>query len=205
METDFITQVFTQSLYLIALMNPVSKISILTVFTLEEEYSEVVKVTIRSTLVAFGILLTVMVAGDFLLRSVFQVELYSLRLAGGLILLWVGFNALTKGVFFEVTTQSRFSELSMVPMACPMIAGPATIAASMSMVGDAGKTVSILAMIIALFVNLLFMVSSKVIGSVLKRYNIMGALIRITGLIVATIGVHMMLTGITQWINFSAL
>lgn len=199
------TDLVTQTLYLIALMNPVSKISILTAFTMEEEYSEVIKVTIRSTLVAFGILLTVMVAGDFLLRSVFHVELYSLRLAGGLILLWVGFNALTKGVFFEVTTQSRFAELSMVPMACPMIAGPATIAASMSMVGDTGKAVSITAMIIALSVNLLFMISSKFIGAVLKRYNIMGALIRMTGLIVATIGVHMMLTGITQWISLSAL
>lgn len=204
-ENASIELLLTQTLYLVALINPVSKISILSVFAHEESHKEVLKLTLHSTLVAGVILVVTMLAGDFILQRIFQVELYSLRLSGGIILLWVGFNALTKGIFFEVSAQARFSELSLVPMACPLIAGPATIAASMTLVSDVGKPISLVAMAIALGVNFLCMASSKHIGAVLKRYNVMGALIRITGLIVATIGVHMMLMGIMEWIHNIAI
>jgi multiple antibiotic resistance protein len=48
---------------------------------------------------------------------------------------------------------------------------------------------------------MVFMLLAKPIGNILVRFNIMGALIRITGLIVATIGVQMILSGLSTWLG----
>ena len=191
--------ILTHSLYLLAMINPISKICILSVFSSDVERREMRHVVVTSTAVALGILLVVMLAGDFILREVFRVELYSLRVAGGAVLFWVGFKALTKGVFFEVGAQERFRDLSIVPLASPMIAGPATIAASLSLAAEAGLAAAVAAMAIAVGVNMLLMLASRRIGAALTRYNVMGALIRITGLIVTAIAVQMALKGLAEW------
>jgi len=43
------------------------------------------------------------------------------------------------------------------------------------------------------------MIYSRTISGILIRYNFMGALIRITGLIVATIGIQMVLDGVLDF------
>ena len=140
-----------------------------------------------------------MIFGDFILRSVFRVELHSLRLAGGAVLCWVGFNALRKGVFFEQDTQARFEDTALVPLACPMIAGPATIAACIALVARDGLVVPALSILLAVLLNHIVMAFSRQISSVLGRFNLLGALVRLTGLIVMTIGTQMALDGISAW------
>jgi len=81
-----------------------------------------------------------------------------------------------------------------------MIAGPATIAAALPMAVSKGFAMSFAAVAIALLTNMIFMLLAKPIGSILVRFNIMGALIRITGLIVLTIGVQMIFSGIAKWL-----
>jgi multiple antibiotic resistance protein len=195
-------EIFLNSLYLLALINPISKICILSVFSKDlESKDEMRKIVTKSTFIALLILTMVMLGGEFLFYSFLRVELYSLRVAGGCILFWVGFKALSKGVFFETGSQTRLSEISIVPLASPMIAGPATIAAALPMAVSKGFTISFAAVFIAIIVNMVFMLLAKPIGSILVRFNIMGALIRITGLIVATIGVQMVLSGISTWLS----
>ena len=43
------------------------------------------------------------------------------------------------------------------------------------------------------------MLFTRPIGECLSSHNIMGALIRVTGLVVATIGVQMILSGVRGW------
>ena len=43
------------------------------------------------------------------------------------------------------------------------------------------------------------MLCARSIASVLTRLNVMGALVRITGLIVMAIGVQMVLGGLSEW------
>src|SRR5210317_1407986 len=109
------------TLYFLALINPVSKVSVLAVLSSEHKREDFMRVAVKTSLVAGAILLGSMVFGNVILRSVFRVELHSLRLAGGAVLCWVGFNALRKGVFFEQETQARFEDSALVPLACPMI------------------------------------------------------------------------------------
>ena len=196
---DTLNQVLVNMLYILALLNPISKVAVLSA-TSSEELQDLRGVVLKSTLVAAGILLGVMFFGQIILRDIFHVELYALRIAGGTVLLTSGFNALRKGVFFEKDTHARFADLAIVPLACPMIAGPATIAASLALAARLGLWIPLCAVVLALGINAVIMLFSQIIGRVLVKFNILGAVIRITGLIVMTMGVQMVLDGMGQWL-----
>jgi multiple antibiotic resistance protein len=200
-----VQSIAVNALYLLALINPISKVSILTALMREERDPRFLGLTNKSSFVAVCILLGTMIVGDFLLRSVFRVDLYSLRLAGGVVVFWVGLNALRSGIFFENESHAGYEDMVLVPLACPMIAGPATIAACIGLRVNYGLFNATISMLIALGVNHLIMLFSPHIGRILKRLNILGALIRITGLIVMTIGTQMALEGIASWLKAQSL
>jgi multiple antibiotic resistance protein len=195
------TEILVDSLYMLALLNPVSKISVLSAVSSEEAEDELKPTAAKSTAIAAAILVITMVFGDFILRRVFHLQLHSLQIAGGVVLFWVGFNALRRGVFFERDVPSRFADVAIVPLACPMIAGPAAITASLALGADRGLPPAICSVLIALFINMIVMILAKTIAAILTRFNVMGALIRITGLIVMTMGVQMTLNGLTHWLG----
>jgi small neutral amino acid transporter SnatA (MarC family) len=95
--------------------------------------------------------------------------------------------------------------MALVPLACPMIAGPATIAACIGLRMQYGVFNSTMAMLLALSVNHIIMLLSPFIGRVLNRSHILSALIRITGLIVMTIGTQMALDGLAGWFKAQQL
>ena len=197
--TEILLHTLVTTLYFLALINPVSKVSVLAVLSSEHERTAFMRVTAKASLVAGAILLGSMIFGDFVLRFVFRVELHSLRLAGGAVLCWVGFNALRKGVFFEQETQARFEDVALVPLACPMIAGPATIAACIALRAREGFFVPGVAILLAVMLNHVVMTFSRQISAALGRFNLLGALVRLTGLIVMTIGTQMALDGLYAW------
>lgn len=120
------------SLYFLALINPASKVLILS--SMQPPYSreELLKVSTRATFVALLILLLLSVIGHFLLKTIFQVEIYSLQVAGGIILFFIGLTAVRKGCFYEQNLQGSSLDISIVPLAAPLIAGPGTITAAIS-------------------------------------------------------------------------
>lgn len=196
---EMLHETLVTTLYFLALINPVSKVSVLAVLSSEQERTSFMRVTAKASLVAGTILLGSMIFGDLILRSVFRVELHSLRLAGGAVLCWVGFNALRKGVFFEQETQARFEDVALVPLACPMIAGPATIAACIALRSREGFLVPGLSIVLAVTLNHIVMTFSRQVSSALGRFNLLGAIVRLTGLVVMTVGTQMALDGISAW------
>lgn len=192
------------SLALLALINPLSKIFVISTLSRKSSREELRKVCIKASEIALGILILFTLIGNFLLRHVFQVNIYSFQIVGGLILLYRGFLALDKGLFYELDAHQKLEDSSVVPLASPMIAGPATITACVSFPAQYGMSVTLFAILIVVSINLIIMIFSMSITNVLKKHNILGALIRITGLLVATIGIQMMLDGITAYIKILA-
>ena len=189
------------TLYLIAVINPMSKVFILSVMAKDVPPRELRSLVLRSSAVALAILLVFAIVGSPLLSAVFHVEIYSFQIVGGLVLFATGFKALSHGTFYEESDRKSLAEMAIVPLASPMIAGPATITAAMTFPAHYRLSVGIvaLAMVVAVGGNLLIMLSARPIGTLLQRHNVMGALIRITGMIVATIAVQMVLTGVAAW------
>ncbi len=192
--------IISNVLYFLALINPVSKVFILCTLQPPCSRRELVMLSARSTAVAFLILLVLTICGDFLLRDVFRVDIYSLKIAGGLVLFLIGLTAVRRGRFFEETL-TRTSDISIVPLAAPLIAGPGTMTGAISYASEHGMIATLIGITLALAINLIIMLFSGRIGEILERVHATGPLIRITGLIVAAVAVQMMLDGLGKWIG----
>ena len=117
---------------------------------------------LRATMIASVILLIFALFGQELL-SALHIELNSFRIAGGLMLFFIAFD-----MVFEKRTQRRESraekiaatpeieDVSVFPMAMPMLAGPGAIAAIMLLMNEAdgwaekGQILGALAAVLAL-------------------------------------------------------
>lgn len=190
---------FGTALYFLALINPASKIFLLSSENPPLSGKKLMEISLQSTVVAFLILLSVTVIGKLVLNSVFHVEIYSLKVAGGIILFIMGLQAVRNGRFYESSLHGSTTDISVVPLGAPLIAGPGTITATISYRTSYGIEHTLIALAIALAINLLLMLSSVWIARILDRFHVIGPLIRITGLIVSAVAVQMVLGGIGEW------
>lgn len=184
-----------------ALVNPIHKILVVT--SLEKQFNEkqLRYLSIKSSFTAFIILIFFLLLGELIFNYVFHIQLYAFKVACGIVLFYNGIEGLQKGAFLKMDKNINLDDILTVPIAMPMIAGPATITAAVTFPAQYGRVVTIVAIFIALFVNLLLMLYAKQIGKFLARLNVLNALIRITGLIVATIGLQLVFDGITNYIS----
>ena len=199
--------VIENALYFLALINPASKIFFLTAHRPALTTPELRHIARRATLFAYLILVGSGIGGKVILENVFRVELYALQLSGGLVLLFSGLAAVQKGVFYHANDEKHPShdELSVVPLAAPLIAGPGTIAATISFSIQFGFLSTLLALTPALLINLAAMYASRSISKILEFLVFVGPVIRLTGLVVMAMAMQMMLTGIGSFIKQLAL
>lgn len=184
----------------LALINPIQKVFV--VFSLQENYSraELHRIVDKATVTAIGVLLLFLFLGEAILGYVFNLKIYAFQITCGIVLFYNGFVGLQKGAFLTIDKNTRMEELIAVPIAIPMIAGPATITAAVTMPAVYGRWMTIAAVIFALLLNLLIMRNADRIGKFLVRQNMLMPLIRITALIVAAIGLQMILNGIETFV-----
>jgi len=209
----FIETIFTfQTAYfvsafitLLALINPVQKIFLIN--SLQERLTdkELRYISIKSSITAFVILMLFLFLGNLIFTYVFRIQLYSFRVTCGMVLLYSGWIALQHGVLINIGKDVRIQDISSVPIAIPMIAGPGTITATVTFPAQYGVLVTVLAVFAALVVNLIIMLYAKNIGRVMIKLNIMSPFIRIIGLIIATIGIQMIFDGGVEFLKIHGL
>lgn len=184
----------------LALINPIQKVFV--VFSLQDNYSpaQLHRIVDKATVTAIGVLLLFLFLGEAILGYVFNLKIYAFQMTCGVVLFYNGFVGLQKGAFLTIDKDTRIEEIIAVPIAIPMIAGPATITAVVTMPAVYGRWMTIASVILALLLNLLIMRNADRIGKFLVRLNMMMPLIRITALIVAAIGLQMILSGIESFV-----
>jgi multiple antibiotic resistance protein len=190
---------------LLALINPVQKIFLIN--SLQERLTdkELRYISIKSSITAFVILMLFLFLGNVIFTYVFRIQLYSFRVTCGMVLLYSGWVALQQGVLINIGKDVRIQDISSVPIAIPMIAGPGTITATVTFPAQYGVLVTVLAVFAALIVNLVIMLYAKNIGRVMIKLNIMSPFIRIIGLIIATIGIQMIFDGGIEFLKMHGL
>src|SRR5665647_131915 len=202
----FETKVFISSFVtLLALINPVQKIFLMTSLQDQLTDKELKYISIKSSLTAFFILILFLFLGNVIFGYIFRIEIYSFRVTCGLVLVYSGWNALQKGVLINIDKEMRIQDISSVPIAIPMIAGPGTITAVVTFPAQYGTLITVAAIFAALGVNLIIMLYSKSIGRVMIKVNVMSALVRIIGIIIATIGIQMIFDGIVGFMKLHRL
>ncbi len=195
------TKLFLSSLVaFLALVNPVHKILVVNILQEQFTIKQLRFLSIKSTLTAFIILILFLFLGHAIFSYVFHIQLYAFQITSGIVLIYTGLLGLQRGEFIRMEKNIRLMDVASVPIAIPMIAGPATITAAVTFPADYGKVITIVSIFFALVINLVIMLYAHSIGKVLRKYNFMSALIRITGLIVATIGLQLILNGIRNFV-----
>ncbi len=185
----------------LVLINPLQKLFV--VMSLQEAYSrdELSKIINCSNRTALEVLVVFLFAGEIVMNYVFNLQIYAFQVTCGFVLLYNGFMGLHKGVFLTFDGKTPVEDIITVPIAVPMIAGPATITAAVSMPSVYGTGIALSAITTAITINWIIMRYAAPITTLLTRYNILMPLIRITGLIVAAIGMQMIFSGVKTFIT----
>jgi multiple antibiotic resistance protein len=187
-----------------AIMNPIPNTATFIGITSGDDRATKKAVAAKSLLLAFAIIAVVSVAGSLIFKM-FGITLASLRITGGIVVFVIGYNMLhgsgaaVQSPAKEDIASSREAQLSVAvsPLAVPILAGPGTIATAMSF-GSGGWlhiAVSLAAFAVICLVTYLCFIWSDNLVAYLGQ-NGLNVMTRLMGLIVASIGVGMFLTGI---------
>ena len=165
------------------------------------------KMAVRSAAVAWCILIFFALLGEPLLRTM-GISLSAFRLAGGIMLFMIALD-----MVFERRTERReerakeiegtpeAEDISVFPMAIPMIAGPGSIASIMLLSARADGTVEGLVVLSAMTaVILLTLVALLAAGSLMKLIGakLEAMITRILGVILAALAVQFVLDGLER-------
>ena len=187
-----------------AIMNPISNTATFIGITAGDDEATKKAIAAKSLLLAFAIIAVVSVAGH-LIFTVFGITLASVRITGGIVVFVIGYNMLMgSGSSVQTPTKEDIASsqearlgVAISPLAVPILAGPGTIATAMSIAS--GGWVQIVVSqaafaVICLVTYVSFMYSNKLVAHL--GQNGLNVITRLMGLIVASIGVGMFLTGI---------
>lgn len=197
--------VIENALYLLVLLNPASKIMFLASYQPSLSRKENLELSWKSSGAALLILLIIAAVGDVLLRRIFRVELYSLQITGGLVVFMIGWTAIREGRFMAMPGSGQMpdiTDVSLVPLAAPLIAGPGMIAAVIAGTVQYGIGAEAAALSIAIGINFLLMMFAQGINRILTRTHLLGPLIRLTGLVIAVTAMQMIISGLKVCLNF---
>ncbi|MGB5708154.1 MAG: MarC family protein [Arenicellales bacterium] len=187
-----------------AIMNPISNTATFIGITSGDDRATKKAVAAKSLLLAFAIIALVSVAGNLIFKM-FGITLASLRITGGIVVFVIGYNMLqgsgaaahTPGKGDIASSKEAQLSVAVSPLAVPILAGPGTIATAMSFASEGWVhiAVSLAAFALICFVTYLCFVQSDKLVAYLGQ-NGLNVMTRLMGLIVASIGVGMFLTGI---------
>jgi multiple antibiotic resistance protein len=193
---------------LIVIVDPPASIALFLAMGNDLDKKDLKVIATRACVFASLVLLTFLVAGEGLLGHL-GVELYSLRVAGGLMLGIVGMNMLKEGQkpsrkVISITTGGEIDldepiDFGLVPLGMPMLAGPGSITLVILMGTTNGIGTVALAILIVMALSLsMFWIASSMKNSIGE--NSTRVITRIMGLLIVTTAVQYFFDGMEMWI-----
>ncbi len=202
---DLIHQFTLSFMGFFAIANPVSNLPVFLSLTGEDDADTARAIARKGLIVAFGIVLVFALAGKVIFE-LFGITLPALRIAGGLLVCLIGFK-MVQGEPSQVQHPSaedrqadRRARLSVAvsPLAMPLLAGPGTIATTMSFSAHsniANMLLTVLAFaILCLITYVLFLYGKKLVHFIGE--SALSVITHMMGLILAVIGTQMIIDGI---------
>ena len=163
---------------------------------------------VRGILVASLILFIFAFAGDFLLRSL-GISLAALKVAGGILLLLIGIDMVfarhsgsTSTTAIETNEAAAKQDISIVPLATPLIAGPGAMGAAILLMANAKDQILLelavlLALLLVLLLTLILLLTAT---KVQQFFGVTGMQVvsRVFGVLLTALAVQFMFNGLTQ-------
>lgn len=211
--TGYIAEAFYVFVTLLAMLNPIEAAAAFATLTEGRSAKDQAQIARRATVVAAVALIAFAFAGEALLGAL-GVEIGAFKIAGGLLLLKVGFDM----VFAEKTdrqtadtakvTDAPLNDPAVFPLGIPIITGPGALTASVALVNptpthqslNAGIFVAVALVVFA--ITYLFMRGAQRLTRLFGKTGV-DAVGRIVGIIVAAIAVQLIINGITSLTNLT--
>lgn len=156
----------------------------------------------QAVALAFGVIVVFALLGQTLLDYL-HVDLPALQGAGGLLLILIALELLT-GKTDDVSDRQATSNVALVPLGVPLLAGPGAIVATMLFVQNGDNTADFVAIgagiVAVMIVVLLVLRFSDVIVRVLRPGGI-EVLTRIAGLLLAAIAVQLIADSVAAFVT----
>ena len=179
--------------------------------TEDAKFKKRTQIAIKSTIIAFFILIAFAYIGRYLLEAL-GVTLDSLKIAGGIILMFIAIDILfekrkirREKKVEEALDEKNYDEIVVFPIAIPFIAGPATLATIILLVGNYANfpeshVVVIIALIAALIVSLILMIGGSYIVKFLPK-QFLHTTARVMAFILAALATQFIIDGIKASFN----
>lgn len=158
----------------------------------------------RALLVALGIQLLFVIFGNYIFGYL-SIKLYSFSIAGGILLSVVAvemlFGRKSRTEYQERDRQEEKENITIVPLAIPLHAGPAAIITGMIIFGKADtlilKGVFVFATICVYLASMLVLLKSDIIFKIFRPMG-MKVITRVMGLILLTLAVQFVVNGVKE-------
>ena len=186
-----------------AILNPIGSIAIFASMTANRSKPDRNSIAIRSTIAVAIILVVVIWAGEAIL-GLFDVEISSLQVAGGIMLAMISLSMLqSQQSSIQDTKDSETSvitdnDIAVVPLALPMIAGPgAMVTVIVSTHQYKGVVPNIEMSVVCIILSVLLAVGFLASGPIIRFIGTKGldVISKIMGMILLAIAIGMLATG----------
>ena len=168
-------------------------------------------IAIKSTIIAFFIMITFAYVGRYLLEAI-GVSLDSLKIAGGIILMILAIDILFEKRKIrrekrveEALDEKSYDEIIVFPIAIPFIAGPSALTTIILLIGNDKnfpefQIIVIFALVVALVVGLILMIGASHIVKFVPK-QILHATSRVMAFILAALATQFIVDGIKASFN----
>lgn len=184
------------------LINPLGSMPIFMSMTSQLTHEERNKTAKKASIVALFTIIAFAFTGQFLFKF-FGISVDSLRVVGGVIFFIMGMDMLQARIgrdkIKETEVKSYITDISITPLAIPMICGPGAITNAIVLMEDADtftkQIILIVSVIIIMYITYLILYSSSKLIKMLGETGI-NVMMRIMGLIVMVIAVEFFFSGL---------
>jgi multiple antibiotic resistance protein len=181
------------------LLTPFFALSMFITMTADKTSCEKKRLALRVTLSVCIIVLVLFIFGDQIFW-IFGFTIDSFRIGAGALLFITAIN-LVQG---KSDTSTEHDDIAVVPIAMPIIAGPATVGTiiimSTEVAGFTQRTLSLVALFAAVLSVGLILYLSAFFERVLKKKGI-NILSKITGLVISAIAAQLIFTGVRNFLK----
>lgn len=167
----------------------------------------------KTAIYAVAVLIFFLLVGGSILRY-FGISLEVVKIAGGIIVFQAGWQTLNSEpklkptVSDKATSEENHEDISFIPMTIPMSAGPGSIAVTLGLAAEVGRSFDKQTGINLLAVSLAIIILGGLIYMSLRFSNLLllalkdtgiKALSRLLGLFILAVGVQLILNGLADW------
>ena len=196
---------------LFIIVNPSSTLALFSAITSTYNKKDRKKLAKNAVMYASILLVIFALAGSAILEYL-GIEIYSLRIAGGILLAFVGLDMTRRGQQFGETQpgKEQKADYALVPLAMPSLSGPGaitviivsmkTVPVEFNLSWWIAIIIAIIAILVTMVITYVIFLSSTYVIRVLGKKG-MDAFTRVMGLLTVAIAIQFMFLAIEGWLK----